>query len=74
MEAQLTEIDLIEFRSSLKEWTSRVDVVTKAFQNGNRIDCDDVAMYILDRILPYLKGRLKKLTFYEKSRQIQIAS
>lgn len=74
VEAQLTETDLMEFRSSLKEFTSRVDVVVKAFQNGNRIDCDEAAMDILDNALPYFKGRIKKLTIYKKSRQIQIAA
>jgi len=40
VETQLNETDLIEFRSTLKEWTLEVDVVSKAFKTGGRIDCD----------------------------------
>lgn len=74
VEAQLNETDLIEFRSSLKEWTLKVDVVSKAFQTGGRIDCDEAVIDILDRMLPYLNGRIKNLTYYKRSRQIQIAA
>lgn len=74
VEAQLNETDLFAFRSSFKEWSSEVDVVVKAFQNGSRIDCDEAVMNILDRMLPYLKSRIKNLTYYKKSRQIQIAA
>ncbi|NJD03134.1 MAG: hypothetical protein FIA99_11200 [Ruminiclostridium sp.] len=74
VEAQLNKTDLIEFRSSFKEWSLKVDIVAKALQNGDRIDCDETVMDILDRMLPYLKGRIKNLTYYKKSRQIQIAA
>jgi hypothetical protein len=74
VETQLNETDLIEFRSTLKEWTLEVDVVSKAFQTGGRIDCDEAVIDILDRMLPYLKGSIKNLTYYKRSRQIQIAA
>lgn len=74
IEAQLNETDLVEFRSSLKEWTLKVDAVAKASQNESRIDCDEAVMNILCKMLPYLKGRIKNLTYYKRSRQIQIAA
>ena len=74
VETQLNETDLIEFRSTLKEWTLEVDVVSKAFQTGGRIDCDEAVIDILDRMLPYLKGSIKNLTYYKRSRQIKIVA
>jgi hypothetical protein len=73
VEAQLNEADLVEFRSSCKEQSVIIDTVAKAIQNANRMDCDEAIMDILNRMLPYLKGRIKSLTYYKKSRQLLIA-
>lgn len=74
VEAQLNETDLIEFRSSLKECISKVDAVSKALQAGSRIDCDEAVIDIIGNMLPYFKGRIKNITYYKRSRQIQIAA
>ena len=73
MESQLSEADFSEYRNILKEWSSKVDSVEKAFQSGERIDCDESSMDILYKMTPYLKNKIKDITYYKKSKQLQIA-
>lgn len=72
VEQELIEKDLNEFKVYLKEWTTHIDAAEKAFQNSIRINCDEFLLDILDKMLPYLKGRIKKVSYYKKSMQIQI--
>jgi len=74
VEMQLGEADFSDFRNILKEWSSKVDYMVNAFQNGDRIDCDESTIDILHKILPYLNGKIKNIAYYKKSRQIQIAA
>jgi len=73
-ETELSKTDLNEFRSFYKEIAARTDAVVESIRNSNRLNCDDICLYILDRMLPYFKVDIKSIYFYSKSKQIQIVA
>lgn len=70
---QLGEAELTEFRSIYREWISKTDAVARLIRNGSRLDCNDDNLVIIEKFLPCIKGNIKGITLYKKSRQIQIA-
>jgi len=73
-ETELSETDLNEFRSFYKDIAAKTDAVVESIRNGNRLDCDDICLCILDRMLPYFKVNIKSINVYSKSKQIQIVA
>lgn len=72
VENEIIETDLNEFRSFYKEIAARTDAVVESIRSSNRLNCDDICLYILDRMLPYFKLNIKSINVYSKSKQIQI--
>ena len=73
LEIQLNETDLIEFRNFYKEWVSKTDDVVSSIRNSRCLDCNEPSLLIIEKMLPYIKGSIKGVSFYKKSRQIHIA-
>lgn len=42
LEAELSEIDLNEFRNFYREIATRTDAIVQAIRSSNRLDCDDI--------------------------------
>lgn len=74
LDIELSEADLNAFRSFYREMAAKTDAVVQSIRNNNRLDCDDINLCILEKILPYIKGYIKEIFVYKKSRQIKIAA
>jgi len=69
---ELQEKDLQELRAIMREWFSRIDATTKAIREGSLIGCDDQLISILDKMLPYLKGKIKNVSYYKSCRHFWV--
>lgn len=73
-ENELKGADRSEFRDLYRQLSAKVDLVAKALQNGNRLEVEEFVLDILEKIIPYIKDGIKKITIYKKSKQIQISA
>lgn len=74
VENELSESDSAEFRKVYFDFEGRIDSIAHSVLSGKKFDCNDSSLDILEKMAPYLKGYLKKIMYYKKSRQIQIVA